>query len=151
MTERAEPLLLGQLRREGWIQTLKRGKELLHELLHPERLVGTSRRVVRELARQRLVEHARRVKDTSKDPLAVRQAEETLADLDTHDAGVHGRLVLGEFDQSAIDELRESLPLEGRAETRRRVHRMLVARQERLWDLVRRVITGHPVLLNRAP
>jgi DNA-directed RNA polymerase subunit beta' len=135
-----EPLLLGQLRRDGWASTLRRGRQLLDALAHPERLVELVRGIVRELVRQREVEHAHSVED-----------REMLRACDTAEARLRGRAVLDELSPSGVATVHQRLAQEGRAAARRLAFQVLQARQEQLWDLVRRVITGHPVLLNRAP
>jgi DNA-directed RNA polymerase subunit beta' len=152
-----EPMLLGQLRREGWASTLRRGRQLLHELAHPERLVELARSVVRELIRQRDVAFAQEVLHRHKGGAdgppdeVMQQARDVLRECDTAERRWRGRAVLDELSPAGVESIRQRLAQEGRAAARRWAHQVLEARQEQLLDLVRRVITGHPVLLNRAP
>jgi DNA-directed RNA polymerase subunit beta' len=146
-----EPLLLGQLRREGWATTLRRGRQLLHELAHPERLIELARCIVRELVRQREVLHAQAVVTSSTTDEIVQEARAVLRDGDTPEARWRGRAVLAELSSASVESIGQRLQHEGRASARRWAHEVLLDRQGQLWGLVGRVITGHPVLLNRAP
>jgi DNA-directed RNA polymerase beta' subunit len=153
-----EPMLLGHLRRAGWASTLRRGRQLLHTLAYPELLPDLARLIVRECARQQEVEHARRMaaakeETADADVLALRQeAAAFLKQHDTPEARLRGRAVLDELPSArSVRAVRDCLRRQGRQEARRLAHRVLEARQAHLWDLVRQMIDGHPVLLNRAP
>jgi DNA-directed RNA polymerase beta' subunit len=153
-----EPLLLGHLRRAGWASTLRRGRQLLRELAYPERLVGTARLVARELARQQQIEHLRPVANSKDEPAnaeaaaAREEARTFVKEQDTIELRLRGRAILDELPTpKAVEAVRDCLRKQGRKAARELVHRILVARQVHLWELVRQVITGHPVLLNRAP
>src|SRR5262249_2398459 len=70
----------------------------------------------------------------------------------TAEALARGRVLLDELpSQGAVGQVRACLEQEGRAAARLLAHRLLLARQCRLWQVVEQVVAGHPVLLNRAP
>jgi DNA-directed RNA polymerase subunit beta' len=153
-----EPLLLGHLRRAGWTTTLRRGRQLLHELAYPELLVDTARLIVRELARVQHLAHVRLLaaqKEETADPevLALREsARAFVKEQDTAELRSHGRAILDELPSTeTVEEVREALRSQGRKAARQLAHRMLLGRQAQLEKLVRQTIAGHPVLLNRAP
>jgi DNA-directed RNA polymerase subunit beta' len=152
-----EPALLGHLRRAGWISTLKRGRQLLQELAYPELLVDTARVIVRELARQQELQHARLLaeeKDEADPQRAALRAEakQLVKENDTAEMRSRGRAILDDLPTpESVESVRDCLRRQGRKAAREMVHRLLEGRQARLWELVRQIIAGHPVLLNRAP
>jgi DNA-directed RNA polymerase beta' subunit len=127
-----EPLLLGQLIREGRASTLRRGRQLLDSLANPGAVADCARLIVAELGRGRELEQAGKA--------------------DTGEARTRGGVLLAELPTTQeIAEVRDCLEKDGAAAAEARARCLLDERQARLRALVERVVAGHPVLLNRAP
>ncbi|MGO8705686.1 MAG: DNA-directed RNA polymerase subunit beta' [Candidatus Brocadiia bacterium] len=68
-------------------------------------------------------------------------------DLKLHQCGLPKKIALELYQPFIIRRLREL----GHAETIKSAKKMIERKEEPVWDILEEVITGHPVLLNRAP
>ncbi len=153
-----EPFLVRRLLREGLARTIGKARQMLADLQRPGLIAHKSRLVVRELAREAAVNHARRVLEQARGlkgpvpaadlPRAAANAHAILDESETPAARRAARILHEVRPATALEDVRGVLREMGPAAAFRRVRALL---EGRLWKMLEEVTRGHPVLLNRAP